>query len=74
MLYQLHWQDGNPQSPTHLQTSFVAQSEDVVDVAGADSTWDRFRKIVDERRAECPKDWSPMICDQGAKEFVLAPA
>lgn len=72
MIYQLHWQDGNPASPTYLAHEFVAQSAEVVDQDSMDRTYERFQQIVKERRAECPADWLPMICDEGAKEFARA--
>lgn len=71
MLYQLHWQDGNPQSPTHLKTIFVAQDE-ANDYDGMLAMQERFREIIERRKSECPHEWGPMICDEGYEGFVLA--
>lgn len=70
MLFQLHWQDGNPQSPTYLKTEFVAQDE-ANDQEGCNRILERFREIIERRKSECPHEWGPMICDEGYSGFML---
>jgi hypothetical protein len=61
-LWQLHWQ--NPRDLT--QTIFVGQS-------GSLSSFEEFEAwfngLIEHRRAECPQDWGPLVCDQDSHYF-----
>ena len=66
LLVQLHWQE---RLEPH-RTEFVAQGE--FDSGEAMHAW--ANEIIERRRAECPDDWSPMICTEDAPEFVRCAA
>ena len=69
MLYQLHWQNPDPEHCT--ETIFVAQSHDVRSEADVIIMLSAFNEIIRCRKYECPERLSPMVCDEGYEGFVV---
>jgi hypothetical protein len=63
MTYQLHWQNVDDLR----ETIFVAQS-----ALPADEALASFRKTIDRRKDECPKGWTPLVCNEESDYFVWA--
>lgn len=63
MTYQLHWQNVDDLR----ETIFVAQS-----ALPCDEALKRFREVIDRRKDECPKGWTPLVCNQDSNHFVKA--
>ncbi len=67
MLVQLHWQNESKLS----QTMMIMQGE--INSAEDQAAWvELCRKKIEERKAECPEGWIPMVCTDTSEHFEWA--